>query len=133
MRGLKGALDPDLISSMHFPKVFAWIDRFNGAVAAAKKKVPKPTTLKGDAATERVLTAKLVDSDIGVNASDPLKLTKGQEVEVWPTDSGVHHRDRGSLLGLGDDEVVIEAGTGIRVHFPRSGFRVAAVGHQSKL
>ena len=131
---MKGALDPELFSAKTFPKVFAWIDRFNAAVADAKKRVPKPTTLKGNAATERVLNAKFVEEDIGVNASDPVKLTKGQQVEVWPTDSGVRHHDRGSLIGLDDDEVVIEAGTGIRVHFPRSGFRVAAVGnHQSRL
>lgn len=133
MRGLKGALDADLISAKIFPKVFAWLDRFNAAVADAKKKIPKPTTLKGTAATERVLNAKFVDGDIGVNTSDPLQLTKGQLVEVWPTDSGIRHRDRGSLVGLDNDEVVIEAGTGIRVHFPRSGFRVAAVGDRSKL
>lgn len=133
MRDLKGALDPEIISATHFPKVFAWIDRFNAALAAAKKKAPKPTSLKGDAAAKRVLEGKFADADMGINASDPLKLRKNQLVEVWPTDSGVRHRDRGQLIGLNDDEVVIAIDTGVRLHFPRTGFRVAAAGDQAKL
>lgn len=134
MKDLKGALPADLISSKQFPKVFAWIDRFNRAVAEAKGKAPKPTSLKGDASAKRVLGAEFVDREMGVDASDPLQLREGQDVEVWPTDSGFRHRDRGSLIGLDEDEVVIAAGTGIRLHFPRTGFRVAAVGgDKSKL
>lgn len=133
MNDLKGALPKDLISAQQFPKVFAWIDRFNGALAEAKKKAGKPASLKGDAAAKRVLEGQFVDSEIGVNASDPLKLNKGQVVEVWPTDSGFRHRDRGQLIGLDDDEVVIAADTGARLHFPRTGFRVAAAGDQAKL
>lgn len=136
MRDLKGALPSDLISVKQYPKVFAWIERFDQAVKAAKAQLPKPAALKGDAATQRVLGLSFADQDIGVNQSDPLGLTKGQEVEVWPTDSGFRHHDRGSLVGLDDDEVVIAVDVSdkvVRLHFPRTGFRVAAVTSTSKL
>jgi hypothetical protein len=130
---MKGALPADLISAKQFPKVFAWIDRFSRAVADAKAKAPKVTSLKGDAAAKRVLGAKFVGPEPQVNASDPLKLSKDQLVEVWPTDSGFRHRDRGALIGLDNEEVVLAAESGVRLHFPRVGFRVAAVAEQSKL
>ena len=133
MRDLKGALDPEIISAKQFPKVFAWIDRFNAALAEAKKKAPKPASLKGDAAAKRVLEGKFADGEVGVSASDPLRLHKDQLVEVWPTDSGFRHRDRGRLIGLTEDEVVVVVDTGVRLHFPRTGFRVAAADDQAKL
>lgn len=133
MKDLKGALPADLISAKQFPKVFAWIDRFNRALADAKAKAPKPTSLKGDAAAKRVLSAKFVGPEPRVNASDPLSLNNEQLVEVWPTDSGFRYRDQGALVGLADDEIVLAAESGVRLHFPRTGFRVAAVGGQSKL
>jgi hypothetical protein len=137
MRGLKGALPASLISAKQFPKVFAWMERFNKAIGEAKAKMPKPTSLKGDAATQRVLNAKFVDEQQKVDASDPLGLQQDQDVEVWPTDSGFRHRDRGSLISLSEDEIVIAAGSSgkdVRLHFPRMGFRVAAAkGPGSKL
>jgi hypothetical protein len=137
MRGLKGALPASLISARQFPKVFAWIERFNEAVGAAKSKMPKPTSLKGDAASQRVLGATFAEGQHTVDANDPLGLLPGQDVEVWPTDSGSRHRDRGSLIGLSEDEIVIAAGSNgkdVRLHFPRMGFRVAAAnGSGSKL
>lgn len=59
-------------------------------------------------------------------------LKEGQDVEVWPTDTGFRHRDRGRLVGLGRDEVVLEVqskvgGRMVRVHTPREGFRVQAI------
>ncbi|KPI41644.1 uncharacterized protein AB675_8991 [Cyphellophora attinorum] len=136
MRDLKGALPGEMISAKQFPKVFAWIERFDKAVKAAKAKNAKPASLKGDAAAKRVLDASFADQDIGVDESDPLKLQKGQEVEIWPTDSGFGHRDRGALVGLNEDEVVIAvdvSGKEVRLHFPRINFRIAAVGSASNL
>jgi hypothetical protein len=53
-------------------------------------------------------------------------------VEIWPIDTGVRHRDRGRVVGLTRDEVVLNVkseaeGKEIRVHFPRTNFRIQAV------
>ncbi len=138
--GLKGALPKEVISPQEFPSVFAYIERWNKALKEAKAKSPKPTSLKGREAAARVLDADFVDKEIGVSATDPLGLKKGQEVEVWATDmaSGAKYRDRGTLIGLDDEEVVVSVSTGtagrdIRLHCPRSGFRVAAASSGAKL
>lgn len=122
----------ELVSSQEFPKVYAYIERFNKAVKEAKSRAPKPANLKGEEAAKRILNSPFADKEIGVSGTDPLGLKKGQEVEVWASDmaNGFKYRDRGTLIGLDDEEVVISvataAGTDIRVHCPRSGFRVAA-------
>jgi hypothetical protein len=122
-----------------FPKVFAYIDRWNKVLKDKKAQAPKPASLKGEEAAKRILSAQFADKEIGVNAADPLGLKQGQEVEVWPSDmgSGFKHRDRGSLLGLDDEEIIISVdagGSSIRLHCPRSGFSVAAAASsQAKL
>ncbi|KAL2419971.1 hypothetical protein ABEF95_009672 [Exophiala dermatitidis] len=131
LNGLKGALPRELISEKSFPKVFAWIARFNEALKAAKAKAPKPVTLDGAAATQRVLGASFAEKDLGVDAADPLGLQRGTEVEIFPTDSGFSHHDRGRLVGLTDDEVVLSTQareTEVHLHFPRTGFKIKAVG-----
>ena len=130
--GLKGALPRDLISEKHYPKVFAWVERFNTAMKAARSAGPKPTTLKGDAALYRITHADFAEDYTTVDEQDPLGLKKGQEVEIWPTDSGSGHRDRGTLVGLTEVEVVVvvrseEEGKEIRLHCPRTNFRIRAV------
>ena len=107
LNGLKGALSKDLISDKLYPKVFAWIARFNEALKAAKGTAPKPTALKGGAAAERILNASFADKELGVDPTDPLGLQQGTEVEVYPIDSGSNHHDRGRLIGLNEDEVVL--------------------------
>ncbi|EXJ72168.1 uncharacterized protein A1O5_04672 [Cladophialophora psammophila CBS 110553] len=138
LNGLKGALPRELISDQKYPKVFAWIARFNDALKIAKAQAPKPATLKGDAAVERILNAPFADKDLGIDLADPLGLQQGAEVEVFPIDSGTQHHDQGRLIGLTEDEVVLSTqakGTEVRLHFPRTGFRIRAVtgGGQSKL
>lgn len=63
---------------------------------------------------------------------DPTGLKIGDQIEVWPIDSGFGSKDRGKLVRLDGEEVVIEKvnakGTVVRVHAPRHGFRVRAVG-----
>lgn len=67
-----------------------------------------------------------------VEANDPSGLEKGDEIEVWPIDSGFNHKDRGRLLKLDGKEVVVEGkterGAVVRIHCPRHGFRVRKVG-----
>ena len=136
LNGLKGALPQELISEKQYPKVFAWIARFNDALNAAKAKAPKPATIKGDVAAERILNATFHDKDLGIDTADPLGLQQGAEVEVFPIDSGTKHKDQGHLVGLTQDEVVlgIQAnGQEMRLHYPRTGFRVREATGASKL
>ncbi|GME43403.1 hypothetical protein GTA08_BOTSDO12238 [Neofusicoccum parvum] len=130
---MKGALPADVISERQFPKVYAWIKRFREAVQAAKSSGPKAVTLKGAQAVLFVSGANLAESGGHVDAADPLGLEKGQEVEVWPIDSGFNHHDRGTLVSLTPDEVVLASRTAaaqnaVHIHFPRWGFRVVRAG-----
>ena len=130
LNGLKGALPRELISDKQYPKVFAWIARFNDVLNAAKAKAPKPASLKGDAAAERILSAPFAEKDLDIDLADPLGLQKGTEVEVFPIDSGTHHHDVGRLIGLAEDEIVLEIqanGKQLRLHYPRTGFRIKPV------
>ncbi|KAH6713170.1 hypothetical protein BKA61DRAFT_484311 [Leptodontidium sp. MPI-SDFR-AT-0119] len=128
---LPGALPPPLISSSQFPKVFAWISRFDTDTRAAAKKAGKPKTIKGEEAVGIMQKAGFAEGELGVAEGDPSGLKRGEWVEVWPTDSGSRHRDRGRLVGLSMREVVIETEGGevggVRVHAPRHGFRVRRV------
>ena len=132
---MKGALSEEFISAKQYPKVFAWVDRFSRAVDAARKKSKKPTTLKAPEAAKHILQARFAEPEGNVEA-DPLGLRKGQEIEAWPTDSGSKHHDRGSLLSLTRDEVVMAckapSGEDVRIHYPRTNFRIKEVGGDSK-
>ena len=121
-----------MFSAKQYPKVFAWHERFSKAIKAAKAAVAKPTTLKGDAALKRIVEASFAEGESTVDEQDPLGLTKGSEVEVWPIDTGIRHRDRGRVAGLSREEVVLSVKSEaedkeIRVHFPRTNFRIQAV------
>jgi hypothetical protein len=76
--------------------------------------------------------AKFAEKESSVKEDDPIGLKKGAEVEVWPIDTGIGHRDHGRLVGLTRDEVVLSVkpeveGKEVRVHFPRTSFRIKAV------
>ena len=130
---MKGALPPAIISAKQYPKVFAWIDRFSKAVSTAKSSSPKPTTLKGAEAIKHITQADYVDTLQSVDHNEPLGLKQGQEIEVWPLDSGFRHHDRGRLVALTSKEVVVASptkigGKEIRIHCPRTNFRIQVVG-----
>lgn len=130
LNGLKGALPGELISEKHFPKTYAWIARFNSVLQGAKSQAPKPATLKGDIAAQRIFNASYAENDLGVDQMDPLGLQQGASVEVFPMDSGSRHHDRGSLIGLSEDEVVLSVqaeGQVVHVHYPRTGFRIKSI------
>lgn len=136
---LKGALPSSLISKEKFPKVYAWIDRFSKALSTAKSSASKPTTLKGAEAVRYVTQAEFFESEGEVDANDPLGLKKGQDVESWPIDSGFNHHDRGVLVSLTSNEVVLASqsrigGNEVRIHHPRWNYRTRAIsGGGSKL
>lgn len=129
LANLKGSLPGDLVSDSIFPKVYAWIKRFHEAVKAAKATAPKPTKLKGKEAAEQILSAGFAEPEAKVNSSDTQKsLHRGDHVEVFPVDTGSSHLEKGVLLGLTGDEIVVALENGLRLHTPRIGFRVRHIG-----
>jgi glutathione S-transferase len=137
LKGLKGALPADYISPTHFPKTFAWINRFDAvALATMKSNGPAPK-ISGAEAVKAVGNGEWAEEEASVDEKDPSELRKGEMVELWPTDSGFSRKDRGRLLGLSTREVVIEGkteeGKGVRIHAPRHGFRVTGVKEGGKL
>ena len=129
---MKGALPSDVISETQFPKVFSYIARFRKAISAVKSQGPKPTRLKGADAVKHVLAADFAEPEEGVDQSDPLGLSEGDEVQVWPIDTGFIHKDRGRLVSLTPKEAVIAkasqvGGKEIHIRTPRHGFRISKV------
>ena len=129
------SIPPTLVSREKYPKVYAWIDRFDKAIKTAERSMPKPTTLKGADAVSYVAQAEFSEPEGEVDGNDPLGLKKGQDVESWPVDSGLKHHDRGRLVSLTAKEVVLAAqskigGKEIRIHHPRWNFRTRAVSGQ---
>ena len=125
---MPGAIPDSVASAKTHPRVFAWVERFSAAVAQAKKSV-QVQKIKGDFAADKAWSSEYAEeSDSGVQEGDTSGLTVGTEVLVHPTDSGVLHKDRGSLVALSEREIVIEVSSGkgksVRVHTPRHGFRV---------
>lgn len=137
LRGIPGALPRDVLSEQQFPRVFAWIERFDQAVKAAAHKVGQVPTVSGEEAARIIVGAEYVNRDDGFGQVAPeepvakaLELKKGQNVVVYPLDTGSTQKDSGVLLSLDGNEVVFETratteGTpAVRVHAPRVGFRV---------
>lgn len=128
---MPGALPEKYISATQFPKVFAWIARFQAATKAAAIKAGKPKSLSGQEAIDQISKADYAEPESEVESGDPLGLEKGQEIEVWPIDSGFNNKDRGKLVGLSGAEIVIQSktknGVAVRVHAPRHGFRLRGI------
>ncbi|ORY19794.1 hypothetical protein BCR34DRAFT_629917 [Clohesyomyces aquaticus] len=122
--GMPGALSEAYISEKSFPKTFTWVHRFMKTVEAAKDSAPKPDRLNGEAAKERATSASGTPMPTAIIKDDPLKLREGDEVQVYALDYGASHKDRGSLVGLSINEVVIRNSEGLHLHFPRWNFRV---------
>lgn len=130
---IPGILPEERFSAKTFPKVWAWIDRFKAAYDAAKEKnASKVTNVKGPDAVKAVATDKYHDADGDFDETDfdvkAFGLKKGDTVSLGPTDYGAAHRDKGKLLSINSEEVVIEVatkdGSSVRVHAPRHGFQI---------
>lgn len=131
--GMDGLLPTDKFSAKVFPKVYSWIDRFKAAVTAAEEKQGKQLVVEADEAQKIVTGAAYHDKELDVDETDfdakAMGLKKGDNVTVGPTDFGLTKRDKGTLVGLNEEEVVIETKTStggtIRAHAPRHSFRIA--------
>ena len=134
---MPGAIPPDVIGPAHFPKVFAWITRFRQVVENRKAKLRDglAKTLTGEEAASGILGASFSEeqADDAVDLEDPVAaaegLKKGMRVRLWPTDTGVLHKDVGNLVAFNKRETVIETrdedgSVLVRLHAPRHGFRV---------
>ncbi|KAM0420853.1 hypothetical protein ACHAPT_011383 [Fusarium lateritium] len=134
MTGLPGALPEDRFSSSTYPRVYAWIRRFQDAVSAAKKRAGPPVTLTGEEAAGEIRAGSFCEAEKDVEPGDAVVLAqglrKGVAVMVWPTDTGSSGRDEGTLTSIDGEEVVYETGSVegfVRVHAPRHGFRIERV------
>lgn len=137
LQGMPGALEPQVVSEKLFPKTWAWLGRFTTATRTAGKEVAKPKTLNGEEAMKAVGAAEWTDNVTRVHKDDSSGLQAGQLVQIWPIDSGFQNKDQGKLVGLTVQEIVWEAKTAegkvIRVHTPRTGFRIKALEGEAKL
>ncbi|EFE37189.1 hypothetical protein TRV_08157 [Trichophyton verrucosum HKI 0517] len=134
-----GSLEDSIISEASHPKVFAWITRFRQALSHAKGKMEE-MLVSGSEVLDGLQHESFAQIDAEFDDSDPLGLEKGEEVLVWPTDSGSTHQDAGALIGLNSKEIVLQRKTAdsrfdIRIHFPRLNFKVVSAAHvqQTKL
>ncbi|EZF22683.1 hypothetical protein H112_04528 [Trichophyton rubrum D6] len=134
-----GSLEDSIVTEASHPKVFAWIARFRQALSHAKGRLEE-MLVSGSEVLDGLQHESFAQSDAEFDDSDPLGLEKGEEVLVWPTDSGSTHQDAGTLIGLNSKEIVLQRKTAdnrfdIRIHFPRLNFKVVSAAHvqQTKL
>lgn len=124
---MRGALPKELISEESYTKTFAWVHRFMDLAKKRKGDMQKPEKLDGERMRDRILTASSSAVDTDFIHNDPLNLERGSEVEVFPSDYGQGHKDRGPVVGLTTKEIVIRNAKGLHLHFPRWNFRINKV------
>ena len=127
---LPNAYDYAFFNRKTYPRTIAWRDRYNAAIAAAKEKAPTPSELKGPDAVSQILNAGFQESDAELKIeSDPQKIQEGDEVEMWPVDTGYDRKDSGRLVRLDVNEMAVRTltqqdGKEIRIHYPRWNFDI---------
>jgi glutathione S-transferase len=126
-----GDLPVDVFGEKVFPRTWAWVKRFNEVYAAALKQTGNPEIVSAEETVRRIEEAEYFEAEGEVDHADPLRLEKGQIVDIFPTDmaSGFVHRDTGKLVSITVMDVCIETktknGKEIRIHFPRTNFRIS--------
>lgn len=129
------------LDALQFPKLFEWINRFNGVIRAARKSQPElASQIDGEKAAETVMSSDFWDPESRlssmIDTADPVaraaSFRLGDKVRLWPTDTGVSHKDEGKLVRLTELEVTIEVAASddvpkVMLHAPRHGFRVRPV------
>ncbi|KAI1344836.1 glutathione S-transferase [Xylariaceae sp. FL0016] len=124
------------------PKVWAWFERFDAAIAAREAERGPLPTLDGAEAAKLVTASALAEGTERdtVAQDDPVVqaegLQKGMRVAVWPSDYGFTRQDRGTLVKVDEEEFVIEAQGeygNIRLHAPRRGYKIGKETTSSKM
>lgn len=128
---IPGALDEEYFNAKRYPRTSGWRDRYRDGVAKAKDSAPTPTVLDDQEAVKRVLSSGAVPGGLKFE-KDPLGLAQGQEVQMYPIDTGSSCKDAGKLVGLNSSEAVVSTtsnahGKELRIHYPRWNFVVESV------
>ncbi|KAF1973866.1 hypothetical protein BU23DRAFT_589347 [Bimuria novae-zelandiae CBS 107.79] len=125
--GTKLGLPSHVVSEEKFPKVYAWMSRLRAAAASSARE---RISMTGDVVVRYLRETTMETAQDEVDENDPQDLEKGTQVEISPADWGSDHRDSGRLVGLAPDEVTImvEDAVTLRLHAPRTGFKVTAIG-----
>jgi glutathione S-transferase len=121
---MRESLPEEFVSAKKFPKTYAYIKRFMEEAERRKQQGPKPTRLDGKQMKEKIINARSPPASTTIIDDDPLNLKEGDEVEVYASDYGFTHKDRGTLIGLTISEVVIRNSVGLHLHFPRWNFKI---------
>ncbi|KAH7358424.1 glutathione S-transferase [Plectosphaerella cucumerina] len=131
LASMPGALPSNRFNKERFPLVFSWMDRFRREVAQAKASGPKPGDLKGEAAADLIASRPFEKAHKTTEEFDTERvhagLEIGDQVTVWPADTGSSHKDTGKLVSLTMQEAVIEINGSkgsVRLHTPRRGFKL---------
>ncbi|KAK3670229.1 hypothetical protein LTR78_009884 [Recurvomyces mirabilis] len=133
---LPGAFPDDFFGKQKYPKFHAWRDRYSAAIEKAKEVAPKPTELEGKDAVKQILAAGFVDTSPKVEA-DPSGLKDGEEVDMYPNDTGYNRKDTGKLIKLTSSEAVISTKSKqdakeLRIHYPRWNFTITPTSRRSE-
>lgn len=132
-RGMKGSLPAEQFSEKSYPRTYAWVQRLMGEIKSAKERIVKPTKLDGKAMNARILDAASPAEPVMFDHNDPTGFQTDDVVEVYPSDYGQAHKDRGTLVGITVSEVVIRNSKGLHLHFPRWNFRITKVAAKSSI
>ncbi|KAF8491017.1 hypothetical protein JB92DRAFT_3147761 [Gautieria morchelliformis] len=127
-----------------YPFTVAWLNNLDALLTQKRAAAPHALTkISGADAARAIFAAPVLDPPLGAPAVDPLEATRlalkpGARVSVRPDDTGKEVETIGTLVALSREEVVLETearaapgGAGpaaLRVHFPRLGYVVVAVG-----
>jgi len=130
---LPGAFPEEFFSANIYPRTHAWRDRYNAAIAKARENALSPVELRGPEAVSRILSSGFQDNENELTVhKDPCGLQQGQDVIIYPVDTGYNSKDGGKLVGLNINEAVLKTmsqpdGREMRIHFPRWNFAIEAV------
>lgn len=101
------------------------------------EELERPKDINGSEAVALITSSGYAEEVSHVESLATAGFHPGQEVEVWPVDSGFNNKDRGLLVALTTSEIVVEKwteeGETVRMHTPRHAFGIIPVGSEAQL
>lgn len=128
---MKGGFPDAHFGKAKFPRVRAWMERFNKVLEEAKAKQGPVEDISGDEASKLIKSAALSDvASVPIQANDltakQVGVSLGDHVTIWTNDvPNAKERDSGKLLALTNSQVWLEVSTAegsFRLQTPRSTF-----------